>query len=391
MDPTRESTYEFLDGFIGEMAAIFPDPYFHIGGDEVNPKEWKENARIMAFAREHKLDGPEGLQAYFNQRVSKILDKNQKIMVGWDEVLHPDLPQATVIQSWRGNAALAEAAKKGHRGLLSWGYYLDHLQPASYHYAVDPLGGPAAQLPPDAAARVLGGEACMWVEYANSETVDSRIWPRMAVIAERFWSPKETSDVNSMYMRMEAVSRTLEWTGVRHRANYGPMLDRLAGGQSAEPLRVLADASEAQGLGPRARAMKYTSLVPLNRFVDTVRPESELVRAMAVAATRLAAKSAQPGDEAFLREQFVRWASNDMRFQRLAEGNAVIGELKGLSKDLSALGETGLRLLDAFGGKAAPASWIAQQKTEMTRLSKVQVEVILAAYRPVKILLDSIR
>jgi hexosaminidase len=194
-----------------------------------------------------------------------------------------------------------------------------------------------------------------------------------------------------MYMRMEAVSRTLEWTGVRHRANYGPMLDRLAGGQSAEPLRVLADASEAQGLGPRARAMKYTSLVPLNRFVDAVRPESELVRAMSVAATRLAAKSAQPGDEAFLREQFARWASNDLRFQRLAEGNAVISELKGLSKDLSALGETGLRLLDALGGKAAPASWIAQQKTEMTRLSKVQVEVILAAYRPVKILLESIR
>ena len=391
MDPTRESTYEFLDGFIGEMAAIFPDPYFHIGGDEVNPKEWKENARIMAFAREHKLDGPEGLQAYFNQRVSKILDKHKKIMVGWDEVLHPDLPRATVIQSWRGNAALAEAAQKGHRGLLSWGYYLDHLQPASYHYAVDPLGGPAAQLPPDAAARILGGEACMWAEYVDAETVDSRIWPRMAAIAERFWSPKETTDVNSMYARLEAVSRTLEWTGVRHRANYGPMLDRLAGGQRAEPLRVLADVSEAQGLGPRARAKTYTSLVPLNRFVDAARPESELVRHMQLAATRLAGKAAQPGDEAFLREEFTRWAANDVRFQRLADGNALLQELQGLSKELARLGTTGLRLLDTFGGKPAPASWIAEQKADMTRLSKVQVEVILAAYRPLAILLDAAR
>ena len=391
LDPTREVTYEFLDAFISEMAAIFPDPYFHIGGDEVNPKEWKESARIMAFAKEHKLDGPEGLQAYFNQRISKILEKNKKIMVGWDEVLHPDLPSATVIQSWRGNAALAEAAKKGHRGLLSWGYYLDHLRPASYHYEVDPLGGPAAQLPPDAAARILGGEACMWAEYVNSETVDSRIWPRLAPIAERFWSPKETTDVNSMYARMEVVSRNLEWTGVRHRANYGPMLDRLAGGRPAESLRVLADASEAQGLGPRARAMKYTSLVPLNRFVDAVRPESELVRAMELAAKRLVSKAGQPGDEAFLREQFTRWAANDPRFQELANGNALLAELKGLSKDLSALGAAGLQLLDAQAGKPLPASWIAQEQTEMTRLSKVQVEVILAAYRPVKLLLDAAR
>ena len=90
----------------------------------------------------------------------------------------------------------------------------------------------------------------MWAEYVNAETVDSRIWPRMAAIAERFWSPKESTDVDSMYTRMEAVSRMLEWTGVQHRANYGPMLDRMAGGRPAEPLRVLADASRGAGTGP---------------------------------------------------------------------------------------------------------------------------------------------
>jgi hexosaminidase len=390
IDPTREETYQFLDAFIGEMAALFPDPYFHIGGDEVNPKEWKENARIMQFAKDHNLNGPEGLQAYFNQRISKILEKNHKIMVGWDEVLHPDLPTTTVIQSWRGNEALANAAKRGHRGILSWGYYLDHLRPASYHYAVDPLGGPAAQLPPDAAARILGGEACMWVEYANAETVDSRIWPRMAAIAERFWSPKETSDVDSMYSRMEVVSRWLEWTGVQHRANYEPMLDRLSGWRPAGPVRVLADVSEAQGLGPRARAMKYTSLVPLNRFVDAARPESETARTMEHAAARLIKDRADKQDEAFLREQFTRWAANDSRFQALAEGNALLAEVRLLSKDLAALGAAGLRLLDALaGGQKLPAAWVAEQKAEMTRLAKPQAEVILAAFRPVKVLLDA--
>ena len=96
--------------------------------------------------------------------------------------------------------------------------------------------------------------------------------------------------------------------------------------------------------------MKYTSLVPLNRFVDAARPESELVRAMELAAARLIKDRAAQADEAFLREQFTRWAANDARFQALAEGNALLAEVKPLSKDLAALGAAGLRLLDALAG-----------------------------------------
>jgi hexosaminidase len=384
MDPTREETYDFLDAFLGEMTQLFPDPYFHIGGDEVNGKQWSQSATIQAFAKEHKLEGARGLQVYFNQRIQKLLRKYGKIMVGWDEVLHPDLPTDTVVQSWRGQASLAEAASKGYRGILSAGYYLDHLSPASYHYGIDPLGDAAQKLTPGEASRILGGEACMWAEYANAETVDSRIWPRAAAIAERLWSPKEaTVDVASMYARMEAVSRVLEWTGVEHRANYGPMLDRLAAGRPAEPLRILADACEAQGLGPRARAMKYTSLTPLNRFVDAARLESESVRALEQAAGKL--------EIAQLREQFTRWAANDARFQPLAKDNALLGELKPLSKDLSALGAMGLRILTYLESRRpAPKTWLSAQAKELDRMLKPRNEVVLAAVRPVRLLLDDL-
>jgi hexosaminidase len=384
MDPTREETYDFLDAFLAEMTQLFPDPYFHIGGDEVNGKQWSQSAAIQAFAREHNLEGTRDLQVYFNQRIQKLLQKYGKIMVGWDEVLHPDLPADTVVQSWRGQASLAEAASKGYRGILSAGYYLDHLNPASYHYGIDPLADAAQKIAPEEASRILGGEACMWAEYANAETVDSRIWPRAAAIAERLWSPKEaTADVDSMYARMEAVSRLLEWTGVRHRANYGPMLDRLAAGRPAEPLRILADACEAQGLGPRSRAMKYTSLTPLNRFVDAARPESESVRALEQAAGKL--------DIAPLREQFTRWAANDARFQLLAKDNALLGELKPLSQDLSALGSAGLRILTYLkSGRPAPKAWLSAQAKEFDRMLKPRNEVVLAAARPVKLLLDEL-
>jgi hexosaminidase len=385
MDPTREETYDFLDAFLGEMTQLFPDPYFHIGGDEVNGRQWGQSASIQAFAKEHNLEGASGLQVYFNQRIQKLLQKYGKTMVGWDEILHPDLPADTVVQSWRGQASLAEAASRGYRGILSAGYYLDHLRPASYHYGIDPLADTAQKLTPEAASRILGGEACMWAEYANAETVDSRIWPRAAVIAERLWSPQEATvaDVASLYARMEAVSRVLEWTGVRHRANYGPMLDRLAAGRPAEPLRVLADACEAQGLGTRARAMKYTSLTPLNRLVDAARPESESVRALEQAASKL--------EIAPLREQFIRWAANDSRFQSLAKDNALLGELKPLSQDLSALGVTGLRILTYLEGRRpAPKAWLSAQTKELDRMLKPRNEVVLAAVRPVKLLLDEL-
>jgi hexosaminidase len=383
MDPTREETYDFLDAFLAEMTQLFPDPYFHIGGDEVNGKQWSQSSSIQAFAKKHNLDGTRGLQVYFNQRIQKLLQKYGKIMVGWDEVLHPDLPADTVVQSWRGQASLAQAASQGYRGILSAGYYLDHLNPASYHYGIDPLADAAQKLTPEEASRILGGEACMWAEYANAETVDSRIWPRAAVIAERLWSPKETTDVDSMYARMEAVSRVLEWTGVEHRANYGPMLDRLAAGRPAEPLRILADACEAQGLGPRSHAMKYTSLTPLNRFVDAARPESESVRALEQAAGKL--------DIAPLREQFTRWAGNDARFQLLAKDNALLGELKPLSQDLSALGSAGLRILTYLeSGRPAPKAWLSAQAKELARMIKPRNEVVLGAVRPVKLLLDEL-
>src|SRR6202011_630875 len=105
-----------------------------------------------------------------------------------------------VVQSWRGPESLAEAAKKGFRGMLSYGYYLDHMRPASFHYAIDPVAG-AEKLSSEEAARILGGEACIWSEYVSEETIDSRVWPRAAAIAERLWSPRELVNVGSMYWR----------------------------------------------------------------------------------------------------------------------------------------------------------------------------------------------
>ncbi|HEV2180467.1 MAG TPA: family 20 glycosylhydrolase, partial [Gemmatimonadaceae bacterium] len=55
-DPTRESVYTFITRFIGEMAPLFPDKYWHIGGDEVDSHAWESNTAIHRFMRRHKLN-----------------------------------------------------------------------------------------------------------------------------------------------------------------------------------------------------------------------------------------------------------------------------------------------------------------------------------------------
>src|SRR5579864_431624 len=234
MDPTNEKLYKFLDEFIGEMTKLFPDHFFHIGGDEVNGKEWDANPKIQEFMKAHQLKNNEALQAYFSGRVQKLVTKHGKTVIGWDEVLVPGVPKDIVIQSWRGQASLAKAAKEGFRGILSNGYYLDLGWPAARHYAVDPMGGDAASLSSEEKLSILGGESCMWSEYVNAENVDSRIWPRNAAIAERLWSPQSVTDPASMYARLDIIGARLEWLELGHRVFNRQMLQRMAGSASAE-------------------------------------------------------------------------------------------------------------------------------------------------------------
>ena len=392
LDPTRQDVYTFLDRFIGEMAALFPDPYFHIGGDEVLDAEWKRNPAIQNFCKKHGFKSSGELLGYFSERVHALVTKHGKQMIGWDEVLQPGVSNDLVIQSWRGQQSLADAARKGYRGILSYGYYLDHLNPASFHYQIDPLGGAAQQLNEREAAHILGGEACMWTEYVTEETVDSRLWPRAAAIAERLWSPANVIGIDSMYRRMATVSRWLDWSGVEHRTGYQRMLDRLAGGTPAPALRVLADVVEPLGIDQRQAARSYSHDIPLNRLVDAAQPESETVRLLEEAIHRFVADPGQHRQEAEeIRLAMSQWIANDNRLRPLLASSVLLEEAAPLSGDLSKTGTIGLRALQYLeSGETAPAKWLTEQKLALSQMEQPRAEVVLAAVRPVKALLEAI-
>jgi len=396
MDPTNEKTYKFLDELIGEMTKLFPDRFFHIGGDEVNGKQWDSNAKIQEFKKSHNIKSNEELQAYFSGRVQKLVTKHGKSVVGWDEVFIPGVPKDIVIQSWRGQASLAAAASQGYRGILSNGYYLDLGWTTARHYAVDPMGGAAANLTAEQQKLILGGESCMWSEYVNAENIDSRIWPRNAAIAERLWSPQSVTDPVSMYARMHAVSARLELLDLTHRNYYRAMLQRIAGAASPEEfaaLRTLADVVEPvkdynrEKLAPA----EPTSQTPLNRVVDAVPLESDTARRFGELVDQFIASTCHDADaQARLRAQLIVWRDNDARLQPLEQRSFLVKEVAQSSQDLSALGVAGLAALDAISkGSAAPADWKAIQTAAITQIQNPKAQLLLMPATAIQKLVDA--
>lgn len=311
LDPTNEAVYELLDGFLGEMAALFADDYLHIGGDENNGVQWNANPRIQAFIREHQLRDNAGLHAWFNGRVQAILARNGKKLVGWDEILHPDLPAGSVVHSWRGPDGIAAATRRGFPTILSNGYYIDLCESTARHYLNDPLP-PGNTLTDDQRRLVLGGEATMWAEWVTPETIDSRIWPRTAAIAERLWSPAERRDVPDMYRRLAVASRRLEEAGMQHESYLGPALRRLAG-DAATPadlaaLRTFVDVIEpVKGYKRSQHQPHATQFTPLTGLVDCARPDSAAARQFAALVDLVVADHPAPESAAALASLLTGW------------------------------------------------------------------------------------
>jgi hexosaminidase len=371
LDPTREEVYKFLDGFLGEMAALFPDAYMHIGGDENEGKQWDRNPQIQAFMKARGIKDNHALQAYFNGRLLQILTKHGKKMMGWDEVLHPDLPKNVVIHSWRGPASLAAAAKQGYNGVLSSGFYIDLIYPASQHYAVDPL--PADSGLSDAeAAHILGGEATMWGEWVSPETIDSRIWPRTAAIAERLWSPRDVRDVEDMYRRLAIVSVQLEELGLTHEKNVPLMLRRLAVGQDIGPLQTLASVVEPVKEYHRHQMRPQTMLSPLTGLVDAARPDSQAARRFNAMVAALLSDA--PRFQLYrenLDGVLTEWREAGPPLEALIDNSPALQEARPLAHDLSDIAAAGLEAMSYLKTGVAPsAEWRDAQLAKLDQAAQ---------------------
>jgi len=355
MNPIKDTTYAFLDRFIKEMAALFPDQYFHIGGDEVRGKAWRENKEIQDYMKANGITTKSELQQMFNKRLRPIVQKYGKIMVGWDEIFEHELPKDIVIHTWQRKDTLYRTVRKGHRGLLSWGYYIDLIRPASAHYAVDPLPSDTL-LTPEEAKRILGGEATMWSEYVVTETVDSRIWPRTAAIAERFWSDREVKNVDDMYRRLDHISLRLEELGSMHEKNYEMLLRQILGStqrEDVQTLRTLVDVIEPVKEYQRGR-YGFSTLMGFTDVVDAARPDAMVARRFTQAAERWLVASTHPTlsllldslpETHLLRTELRRWQANHPAFVQLVQKSPKLRPAEELSRLLAECSALGLQAM----------------------------------------------
>lgn len=390
-DPTREETYTFLEGFIAEMTQLFPDPYWHIGGDEVMGKQWDQNPRIVRYKRTHGLRDNDALQAHFNQRLARILTRHHRHLVGWDEILHSTLPPGTVIQSWRGTEYVGRAARQGIQAILSAPYYLDHMKTAADYYLADPLP-PGHGLTPEQEARVLGGEACMWAEHVGPETVDSRIWPRLGAVAERFWSAPSVRDVEDMYHRLARVSLELERVGLTHEAHSARLLRVLTGRRAVAPLSDLLDATMPPTFGQRGQLQGTTQHTPLTRLVDAARPDPWLRSDLDRLARQVAA---HPSGAAAARAELLRtfdgWAPLGAAVAALADTLPLAADGVPAARALGELGRLGREALARMDGTGTNDGWKAAARARLDSLELPQGLLRLAGVDAVRTLVGAAR
>lgn len=352
LDPSNPKTYKILSELFDEVCPLFPGSYFHIGGDENEGKDWDANPKIQEFKKKHNLKTNHELQTYFTMQLAPMLKKHGKQLMGWEEIMTKDLSKDAIVHSWRGpnegmpaGQSLVEAVKKGYKTVLSNGYYIDLMYPVASHYLNDPMPK-GANLTAEEKARILGGEATMWTELASPATIDSRIWPRTAAIAERLWSAEDVTDVANMRKRLESVSFRLEELGLTHIRNKAVILRNIANNQNIKSLNEFSNVCEPlKGYTRNIGGTEYQMYSPLTLFADACTPDAKDSLAFDEAVSQyLANKSAD--NKAKVAAFFNKWIAVDKGLTELSTNAPLVQSILPLSKKLSDVSQELLLVLD---------------------------------------------
>lgn len=368
MNPAKESTYQFIDKFLGEMSTIFPSPYIHIGADENNGVVWKNNPSIVAFMKANKIPDTHELQAYFVSRVEKIVAKHHKKTIAWEEAFSKDISKDVTLQVWRDSSYFNKAIGHGNNVLVSRGFYLDMFMPAYIYYNNKNV---SAELP----GLIKGGEAAQWAEVADRTNIETRIWPRAAAVAERFWSPASVNNTDDMYRRLFALSDQLDEQGLQLIADYERGVRRISNDHFGE-VKTLTDVlTPVKGLKKLfAQLMKPEALTyppnPLTEVSDIV-PVDSRVKWKFREAVKSFLINKDTLSENIIRNYLQQWQNNHEQLKSLFGSSSQLKLVEQHSKNLSAIAAIGLKTLDKIKNGITPdENWTNQQMAILKEADK---------------------
>jgi len=222
----NDSVFIVLDKIFTELAALFPNEYIHIGGDEAYKGFWATCPKCRHRMEDEHLKNVDELQSYFVKRMEKMLNAKGKKLIGWDEILEGGLAPSATVMSWRGMSGGVTAARMGHQVVMTpWDYtYLDLYQgentvePPTYgicrlkdSYTYDPV--------PDSIDEklILGGQGNLWTESVPTfRQVEYMTWPRALALSEVYWSPKSARNWDDFTRRMEGEFNYLDAASIKY-------------------------------------------------------------------------------------------------------------------------------------------------------------------------------
>jgi hexosaminidase len=203
----KEITYKFLDDVLGELAALTPGPYIHIGGDEAHstsPEDYLE----------------------FAGRIQEIVQTHGKAVVGWDEIAKSELLPTSVVQYWRYGEDQSTIGS-GMKVIMSPASktYIDMKYDPSTALGLEWAGtinvkeaytwDPATQLGDSSGIEILGVEAPLWTETIETiDDIEFMTFPRLAGYAEIGWSPADHRNWDGYQSRLASHGPRLTAMGV---------------------------------------------------------------------------------------------------------------------------------------------------------------------------------
>lgn len=204
--PANPDLLPFLKRVLDEVCDIFPSPYIHLGGDEVNHSAWRECEACQHLMQEKGISDEASLQVWFERQLVDHLARRHRTAILWEDVLYETsapLPPNLVVQWWnyrsKGELGLREALRRNIPVIMSSNYYcyLNFPETPWGGYgrertctAENILSNPSYKLYDPQNQLILGMEACLWTDYNLTQNLlGERLFPRLDILAKQMREP----------------------------------------------------------------------------------------------------------------------------------------------------------------------------------------------------------
>lgn len=201
--PANDTIITFFIRMLDEVCELFPSPYIHLGGDEVNHQSWRNCTACQQLMRREGIKSEAALQVWFESQLVNHLATRGRTAILWEDVLYEteaSLPSNIVIQWWNyrthGERGLREALKRNIPVISSTNYYcyLNFPESPWRGYAADRTftakdieeRNPSYLTYDPTNHLMLGMEACLWTDYQLTQSMlNDRLYPRLNVLARQ--------------------------------------------------------------------------------------------------------------------------------------------------------------------------------------------------------------